>query len=226
MHYLTKNEFAYVTCKYQRSGNSITVTLGTTGSFPGMPQQRRWRVRLVCVLSLLGLIRSFYYTINRLANSWLPTAVKVNGADVPYSRRPQRDSSSWRYDGNEVSTVIDLAPSSSASIQVTTDASPQSDTLLSGLKGGIRHATLAKRNLDAAWVSPGSQDTTHKFLLLAANTGDTLSYLAGTDRASWTATVTGYQTVFAGAVQEVAATTGVNPTRLAYSKALLDNAFN
>jgi len=52
---------------------------------------------------------------------------------------------------------------------------------MSGIRGGISHGILAKRDLDKAELTPGSRDTTGGKLDQVASTGEYLSYLAGTD---------------------------------------------
>jgi alpha-glucosidase (family GH31 glycosyl hydrolase) len=55
-----------------------------TGDFPGMLKTRSYEIRLLCTFP--------------------PERVVVNGEELPYMSEPQ--AGSWRYDGNELSTVI------------------------------------------------------------------------------------------------------------------------
>jgi alpha-glucosidase len=218
MNYL-QGDYAYIVCNYARTQTDIKVTILTDGSYPGMVKNLPYRLRII--------------------NSWLPTAVTVNGQPAPFSRNPKKLGlkNSWHYDGNEATLVIEIEPSTTATVSVSTDAPSNADALLSGLKGGLQHSILAKHNLDDAWATPGGQDTSHKYLMLAAGSADVLSYAAGQpDRSLWVSTVTNFKNIFSQAQDELNSMSGasktasnylsqVDPGRLAYSKALLANAY-
>jgi hypothetical protein len=132
------------------------------------------------------------------------------------------------YEGTDVSALIDTGlvnVRDNTIITVNYDTTI-SDTALSGIAGGIRHATLAKRLLDESWSSPGSQDTTRKALLTVASTGESLGYLAGSDRNAMMSIFTSFSSSYSAAIDEVRTDSKIDPARQARALNILLNGMN
>lgn len=190
MAYLqNSNAYAWLSASYTRqniSGSLVQLQFSTKlqGSFPQLPAQRTYQLRLVSIAP--------------------PTTVTVNGKSYPFSRYGA--SSTWHYDGHTLSAVIDIpAMSSTTQLSVTVTYPQVSDAVFSGIRGGIQHATLAKSNLDASGATPGSSTTAGGYLSMAATAGELFSMFAGTNQTSFMSLLNGYRTLFQGAVQELAA---------------------
>jgi hypothetical protein len=98
-----------------------------------------------------------------------PTTVTVNGVALTYSR--WGGGNAWTFDGTmgdviiqlpylPVSTPINVVVSGQSSLAVS--AVPGTPTV--GLRGGLRHALLAKSNLDEERTTPGSTSTDGAFI--------------------------------------------------------------
>ena len=180
--------FVNTTASYTRTEDSLTFSVSSVGSYAVFPASRTITVRI--------------------ANAMPPTVVLANGANIPFSRFG--GANTWSYDGLELMTVVEVADvltSQPLSIKLAT--SQTNDTLMSGVKGGIYHAILAKANLDVAQETPGSNTVTGGALDIVSSTGEALAYLAGEDQATFASTITNFQTAFSSAVSEISGLTSV-----------------
>jgi hypothetical protein len=186
MAYLqNSNAFSWTTASYTRSSTQLTFTSQLSGSFAQMPTQRAYQLRIV--------------------STQPPSSVMVNGKPYTWSRFG--GSGAWHYSGRDLTTIIDI-PVMSSSAQLTVQvqtATATADSVFSGLKGGIHHATLAKVNLDASDTTPGSSTTAGGYLSMAVSAGELLSMFAGKNQTSFNNLLNSYRSLFTGAVQELAA---------------------
>lgn len=134
----------------------------------------------------------------------------------------------WYYDFGlnygGMGPVIDIATASTAPGQVTTIvvqyATPTpSVQAMSGVYGSILHAVWAKLNIDLDRSTPGSNSDGPAYLSVLASTGDALSYLAGTDTATFASTIAGIPTLLQNAIADVQSD---KSPRVPYSIALLN----
>lgn len=190
---------------------TLSVTVSTTGSFPGMATARTYSIT---VLNSLPLVAASF-------------TVGTQTVQLPYSRLAK--SFSWTYDGHQMAAIV-TAP------ELTTNGGPVTfnlkfaanidDAALSGLKGAIRKGTLAKRNLDETRSNLGESTPQGGKLMDLSSSGDALSYLAGTNMAQFMTTLQGLNSLYTAAVSEVTQLKGVEKWRQQYSEALLANALN
>ena len=101
---------------------------------------------------------------------------------------------------------------------------------LDGLKGKLRHALLAKANLDETRTTPGAHTPYPGGSLIsqAASSAEALSFLAGSSATDFTALLSNFSSVYSGAVQEIvamkASSKGPALARVGYSLELLNSA--
>lgn len=212
--YLSNNAYVWTSANYSYSGNTMTFTISSSGSFPQFPTSRGYQIRLL--------------------NGALPSTVTVNGANVPYSRfgwinaigHPPA-SHQWYYAFDVVSglgPVIDVVGlSTSAPVTITINfASPMvTSAQMSGAYGAIMHSVWGKYNLDWDRSTPGSNTVGPAYLSVLASTGDALSYLAGTDPNGFANTVASIPTLLVNATNDVKTD---NSPRVPYTLALLASA--
>eukprot|EP01012_Entosiphon_sulcatum_P010211 TRINITY_DN1591_c0_g1_i1.p1 TRINITY_DN1591_c0_g1~~TRINITY_DN1591_c0_g1_i1.p1 ORF type:complete len:919 (+),score=202.04 TRINITY_DN1591_c0_g1_i1:26-2758(+) len=201
--------YAWTTLSYTRpSASSISITIATAGAFPALPSTRTYQVRL--------------------ANTGPLASVQVNGNSVAWTRWPAAggigSTASWHYSGHEVTAVIDVgsvSTSSTVKIDVTLAAAVDQSTL-TGVRGKLHNAILAKQNLDETNQNSGATRPVGGRLATVTSTGDLLSLLAGTDVQQFAQTTSNFTNAFAAAVTEVQGLKSVvAPARWAYSNALL-----
>jgi hypothetical protein len=98
--------FAYTTCSYTRdSATSMTVEISTEGSYPELPTQRSYTIRLISSLP--------------------PQSVSLNGHSLTHAPslsfsasapslvlQTEAQTSSWHYDGLHLALVVVLSPQS------------------------------------------------------------------------------------------------------------------
>jgi hypothetical protein len=217
-----KGAFARIEMAYTRSSskNTVTCLFNTTGSYPGMPTERSYTVRL--------------------PNSPLPSMVTLGdgkGGSAPgvFAWSMWGGASTWHYDGVAMELVIELGvhPAEVGELTITYAAGKEvsfgGDVAMSqGMKGAIRLAQLAKHNLDETRQTPGAHQDGVSFIALAAGAGDSLTHLAG-QPVAFQAVLDNYWGHFNSAILELSAlpTTGkdaVNKDRLANCVALLKSA--
>jgi len=119
------------------------------------------------------------------------------------------DASSISYDGLTLTAVVSCTnvDTSSKLMVETTAIADVDDQALSGLRGMIHHASLAKRLLDASWATPGGESAEGGRISEVAATGELLGYLAA-NSSTWsnvTSIIAGLPEAFAAAVSEVRA---------------------
>jgi alpha-glucosidase len=118
-------------------------------------------------------------------------------------------ASAISYDGPTLTAVVTCtAVDTSSKLMVSTTAiADVVDQSLSGLRGMIHHASLAKRLLDASWATPGGESAEGGRISEVSATGELLGYLAA-NASTWsnvTALIAGLPEAFAAAVSEVRA---------------------
>eukprot|EP01087_Luapelamoeba_hula_P016795 TRINITY_DN519_c1_g1_i1.p1 TRINITY_DN519_c1_g1~~TRINITY_DN519_c1_g1_i1.p1 ORF type:complete len:943 (-),score=155.61 TRINITY_DN519_c1_g1_i1:23-2851(-) len=193
--YITSDAYKWTNATYARSadGSSISVTISSEGKgFPEFPKSRAYRIRLV--------------------NALPASQVTVNGASVKYVRFTGNSGGltsggGWHYDGPEVTLVVDtpvISTSASVDIKITF-IRPFADTLLSGLRGGIVHASWAKALLDDAWETPGANSVAGGNVSVAASMGDELGYYAGADTKKFMEVVASFKQIYEWGYYEVQA---------------------
>jgi len=170
--------------------STITINITTTPAdgtpYAGLPATRNYRLRLVNSLPAAA-----------------SNGVMVRGEPLPYSRFGAADH--WSYDGNNAELVIELASvrTSSSLVVVITTAQRINDKQLSGIKGAVHHALLAKENLDLDFTAPGSATNAGGYLSFVASAGDSLSYLAGTNSTAFFELLDSVPGLFQQALKEV-----------------------
>jgi hypothetical protein len=176
-------------------------------------------------------------TTLRLVNAMPPKSVSVNGKPITFARYPLSAAEgymrpSWHYDGDEMTVVINTATQATngACNIVVEGASWPSEA--AGLKGKMRHAFLAKANMDEARETPGEESPYPggSMIAIAASTANALSYLAGkAPLDEFFAVLANFTNVYAEATAEVhkmlvAETKHPNLERLNYSFTMLAGA--
>ena len=117
MGYL-KDGFAWTTASYSGAGGAVTVTIGTAGSYPGLPNARTYCVRLL--------------------DAPPPAAgVTVNGAGLPYARFG--GPGSWTFDGTAMAVVACAAGLPVAVSTVFEFSAPAGVPSLEGVRGALQH---------------------------------------------------------------------------------------
>jgi len=114
-----KNSFTFTTITSAQSGNKTNIAIGAAeGLFQGMLTSRGYELRFPC--------------------SFPPTAVTVNGQNIPYSAEAK--AGSWSYAGNDFETHIYVSelPTNKA-ILVEVQFPDYDQQLLSGKKGQIKY---------------------------------------------------------------------------------------
>jgi hypothetical protein len=181
MDYVTGG-FVNTTASYTRTEDSLTFSVSSAGSYPAFPTTRTITLRI--------------------ANAMPPTVVLANGAAIAFSRFG--GANTWSYDGIELMTVIEVADVlTTQTLQISVGNLPTNDTLMSGVKGGIYHAILAKANLDITQDTPGAATVTGGALDIVSSTGEALAYLAGEDQATFASTIADFSSMYAAAIEEV-----------------------
>jgi hypothetical protein len=228
--------YAWTSASYALSGDALVFTVTSNGAFAERPAQRNFRLQLLqtpppASVQVNGV--ALPYSRWGGAGTW---TFDGNEASVVIDMGSQ-------------------ATSAALEVAVTFNPGWEALALaMNGLKGGVAHATWAKQNLDVARVTPGSNTVGGGLLDLAAVTGDVLSYQAGTvyylsgidavplmchhhtfdpplhsfsgtDLNAFQTTLKGFPNAFQAALSETQSAPGVNPQRLAYSVALLQNVF-
>jgi len=177
-------QYVWTTVKYNRTPTSIQVSISSQGGYSLFPSKRNYVVEII---NGLPLARG-----------------TVNGMSLSYARFGGPNT--WRYDGYGVKTIIETSALSTAAT-VTVDitfVAAINDALMSGMKGGILHASWAKANFDESRVTPGAQSVQGGNISILASYGEELSYLAGTNIQNFLYIVqTQFALTFSYAVTEV-----------------------
>jgi alpha-glucosidase (family GH31 glycosyl hydrolase) len=145
-----KNEFTWTEVRQTRRSGRVTVEImPVSGSYPGMPRERAYEVRL--------------------AGSWPPQSVTVNGKPV----------AEWRYDGDHATTIITtprFAVSQKVEVAVEVPAAlAAQESLLAGVPGRIARLKQAMAMVETTWPNGWAPDV----LLDAAQTGNRISLSPG-----------------------------------------------
>jgi hypothetical protein len=175
------NKVAWTQISYTINGAVLTLVISpATGNYPGFPSTRNYIIRL---------------------NNGLPVGLgTVNGNQIVYSRFDLPNS--WKYD-DDLTTVITtpfLPTTSSVTVVINTITTAIN---LSGLRGAIHNAILAKRNLDPDWGTPGSNSVFDGYLSQLASAGFELSYLAGVDVSTFYTVINSLRGLYANATAEI-----------------------
>eukprot|EP00056_Hartaetosiga_gracilis_P005958 m.91505 g.91505 ORF g.91505 m.91505 type:complete len:1088 (-) comp12327_c0_seq1:202-3465(-) len=154
----TTGEYVWTSVSYTRSKNGIVVTISSSGSYSSFPKQRNYKINIL--------------------NAFPIESANVNGQKLRKSRFG--GDGTFSYNGNDVTAVVEtgtVSTGSTTTLSVTFIADDDAKAL-SGVKGMINHAILAKRNLDDARQTPGSQKPQGGNLMSLASKGEALSYVA------------------------------------------------
>jgi len=144
-----------VSAREARDGTSIAVNIApVVGHYAGMPASRAYEVRL--------------------AGTWPPASVTVNG--VPVAQSETSGQAGWRYDGNSVTTIIrthnfSTATAVNVSVNITPVAARQR-ALLDGFAGKMTRLRETYDILNQTWPEGWTPDA----LVDAMQTGDRISY--------------------------------------------------
>lgn len=110
----------------------------------------------------------------RLPGSWPPSSVSINGQALAYQK--QKGESSWRFDGNALTTIVStprFRVGDAVTITVKTSAEmARSRPLLDNFAGKITRLRESYDILNANWPAAWSPDS----LIGAMQTGDRLTY--------------------------------------------------
>eukprot|EP01094_Clydonella_sp_ATCC50884_P030386 TRINITY_DN9908_c0_g1_i1.p1 TRINITY_DN9908_c0_g1~~TRINITY_DN9908_c0_g1_i1.p1 ORF type:complete len:1085 (-),score=270.03 TRINITY_DN9908_c0_g1_i1:780-3968(-) len=182
---------AFTKLTYTRTSSfTIDVNLETLGTFDELPAERTYIVRFVSAAPI--------------------QSAKANGKTLPYSRFGGGGKSAWHYDAPEATAVVVVHGVSSAlTLQVVFESIDEA--AFNGVKGMVAHATLGKRALDDAEATVGSSSTAGGYLSVLSSSGDTLSYLAGTNLQAFENLVRGMPSLLAQAQNELLAQEGFIP---------------
>jgi len=182
MDYLS-GKFVWTSIFYIRLGNTISITITSSGSYSEFPSSRPY--------------------IIRFANSFPLQSAFINDKVVTYSS--DGGPNTWYYDGNEVTTVIESSSlSTTSTVKISaTFSSTVSDSYMSSIKGIIKNSLLAKQTLDYSWATPGSQASFGGNLTITASIGEALSYLSGTDINKFSRLFGTIRTQYSYAVKEI-----------------------
>jgi hypothetical protein len=112
-------KFAFTDINFTNKDNKTIVTINPIrGKYDNMPDSRGYQLRLV--------------------NTFPPKSVLVNGQKTVYSQKPADNG--WNYDGDEIATIIYVGNHrTSKQIKIEIEQNDSDTTILSGLKGKIKH---------------------------------------------------------------------------------------
>ena len=144
---------AWTNLRAKQTGDTMTVDVDPIeGSYPGMPAERGYEVRL--------------------PGDWPPASITVNGINIPH----KSGESGWTFEGNTLSTVISVPRASVHShIHIEIHRANGSISLrpeLDGFAGAITRLRAAYDTMNALWPFTWSPDP----LIDAMQTGDRLHY--------------------------------------------------
>jgi len=134
-----QNQVGWYSCSYKRTPNATSILIATDMYFPGMVDTRPVTIKLV--------------------NELPPAFVVVNKTMYPFSTTPQPGT--WSFDPVEVAVTISIPNATDIGWDNPTDAQitlypvpwPQGQPSLSGVKGVVHRAKLAKELYDQVRVS-------------------------------------------------------------------------
>ena len=180
--YLQSKSSEIVT-SYTRNGNTLKVTVSTSGSFVGQLPTRKISIKAI--------------------SSMVPTNVKINGESLNFKR--WGGDSSWSYDGSEGALIVEGEQQRITSTLTFEITSPVAPVGINGMKGKIFRGRLSKDNLDEVRHAPGANvvDPAGAPLSKVSAMGDALSYLAGHDVGTFTKMVAQFPSLFANATTEI-----------------------
>ena len=188
---------AWTTCTYATAGSVLTVTIATNGTFPELPAQRAYQLRL--------LNRGTLASVSVNGGSALPYA--RFGAVASAGRVPAASQWYWEFavqQGGQ-GPVIDIVgvPTDGSPLTVTvTFAAPSVDAGF-GAYGIVQRAVWGKSNMDLDRSTPASNSPGPAYLSVLASVGEALAHAAGTDAAAFAATLSNVTQLVAGAVADV-----------------------
>ena len=164
----------------------------------------------------------------RLVNANPPSSVTVQGQALPFSRYAPHAAGTWYYEGDEATLVVNAPITrTDQGLTITVEGAMPTAAISAGLKGMMRHAILAKANLDETRKTPGAHTPFPGGSMIdqAASVAESLSFLAGNDHAAFASLVANFTNVYSGAVAEVGdmhkAALGVGVNRTLYSLTIL-----
>ena len=148
----TRGEAAWTAVRHSRlaDGRRLIEVLPVEGSYPGMPRERAYEVRVV--------------------GCWPPRQVRLGGRRLPF-RREDEAGPGWRYEGDKLTAVITLPRlprSEKVELFVFPAALPAADEpLLDGVPSRLARLKRAMGILNGSWP----KDWSPEVLVEAAETG-------------------------------------------------------
>eukprot|EP01117_Protostelium_nocturnum_P008616 TRINITY_DN3091_c0_g2_i1.p1 TRINITY_DN3091_c0_g2~~TRINITY_DN3091_c0_g2_i1.p1 ORF type:complete len:892 (+),score=311.21 TRINITY_DN3091_c0_g2_i1:103-2778(+) len=126
--------------------------------------------------SYTGMASNYNYEFKFL-NSWPASSVQVNGNNVAYNaNNKQGQSNGWRYDGDEVALIVNVASHLRSKPLVLTVTVPAYDTrVFDGVRGLIKRSKDAKQDLDYAWGQGTIYQSDYSKLVQLSEIGSVLS---------------------------------------------------
>jgi len=128
-------EHAWTTVNYKQTRNRLSIQVAAPeGTYAGQPQTRNFEFKF--------------------ANTWAPSAVTVNGNAISFTPDNLNGAQTgWRYEGDELSLVVNVAGVSRANpVQIVVDLPRDlNGDLFSGVRGFIKRAKDGKMSLDYEW---------------------------------------------------------------------------
>jgi len=214
--YLTQSAYAWTRFNYTVNGNTLTITMATTGSFKELPSSRAYQIRLL--------------------NFQPAVSVNVNGAAVEYNRFGKisamgavPSSHQYYYDFSllpegmgPVIDVVNMPTNKLITITVKLAPGPPVASM-SGVYGAVTHALLAKANLDIERSTPGSNKDEPAYTNVLSSVGQALEYSSDADLTYFSNTVAGVPQLLKNAVAEIQS---LKSPRKDYSITLLQAANN
>eukprot|EP01047_Picozoa_sp_COSAG01_P039283 COSAG01_NODE_3237_length_6370_cov_4.236007_5_plen_382_part_00 len=176
--YVSSNSFARTVAQYKLDGGTLTFTVSTTAA--------NVLGELDASKALPAAIPTARPYTLRLINAMPPSSVSVNGQLIPFSRYKVSSlvghpTPSWHYDGEEMTVVVNAAPTATASVTTIMVAGATFPPHVVGMKGKMKHAVLSKDNIDETRQTPGAHTPYPGGAMIskAASTPQALAYLAG-----------------------------------------------
>jgi hypothetical protein len=214
--YLTRLAFAWTGANYTLNGNSLTVTIATTGSFLQLPASRAYQIRLLNFPPVLSA------TVNGASIGYNRYGKIASTGGVPPSNQFYYDFSLLPEGMGPVIDLVNVNTKQTVTVLIKLASQPSAEAM-SGVYGAVTHALLAKANLDIERTTPGSNKDEPAYTNVLASVGQALEYSANTDAVYFANAVGGVPQLLKNAIVEIQ---NLKSPRKDYSIALLQAANN
>ncbi len=188
---------AWTTCAYSTAGSTVTVTISTNGTFPQLPAQRAYQLRLLNRGTLASVT----------VNGGAPLPYARFGAVASAGRVPSASAWYWEFAPQQggMGPVIDIVgvPTSGAPLVVAITLAPGEVDTGFGAYGIVQRAVWGKTNMDLDRSTPASNSPGPAYLSVLASVGEALAHAAGVDAGAFAATLANVTQLVAGAVADV-----------------------